>query len=327
MKVLLISYYYPPMGGAGVQRALKLSKYLGDFGVEPVVLAGHDPGYTRDESLLAEVPAGVRVLRIEHRSLMQRLLARRAATVAPRSAAAPAAASRSPWLRDTLLGAYAATRFPDEQAGWAKRAFEPALALLRDERIELIFSTAPPMSAHALAARLARRSGLPWVADYRDLWTDNPGYLAPGWRRAIDQRTEAAWLKRAAGVVTVTPSWQRQFAQRLGAALPVVFVHTERLRRGRFRTATDRTAQRRRVPAGAHGQLLRSARPRHAARWRGCVSAFGGAIGATAGAAAGGPDGVALCRASGALRCRAPRRRRASPVRAASRSDRRNAVR
>jgi len=224
VKVLLISYYYPPMGGAGVQRALKLSKYLGDFGVEPVVLAGHDPGYTRDESLLAEVPAGVRVLRIEHRSLMQRLLARRAATVAPRSAAAPAAASRSPWLRDTLLGAYAATRFPDDQAGWAKRAFEPALALLRDERIELIFSTAPPMSAHALAARLARRSGLPWVADYRDLWTDNPGYLAPGWRRAIDQRTEAAWLKRAAGVVTVTPSWQRQFAQRLGAACPVVCI-------------------------------------------------------------------------------------------------------
>ncbi|MBX9793768.1 MAG: hypothetical protein K2Y02_05670, partial [Burkholderiaceae bacterium] len=92
MKVLLISYYYPPMGGAGVQRALKFSKYLGEFGITPVVLAAHDPGYTRDESLLAEVPAGVPVHRIEHRSLMQRLLARRAASAATRPAAAPAAA-------------------------------------------------------------------------------------------------------------------------------------------------------------------------------------------------------------------------------------------
>lgn len=228
MKVLLISYYYPPMGGAGVQRALKFSKYLGEFGITPVVLAAHDPGYTRDESLLAEVPAGVPVHRIEHRSLMQRLLARRAASAATRPAAAPAAAPvaarRRPWLRDAALGAYAAISFPDDQAGWARRAFEPAWALLRDERIDLIFSTAPPMSAHALAARLAVRSGLPWVADYRDLWTDNPGYLAPGWRRAIDRRTEAAWLKRAAGIVTVTPSWQRQFAQRLGPACPVVCI-------------------------------------------------------------------------------------------------------
>ncbi|MDP1650923.1 MAG: glycosyltransferase, partial [Rubrivivax sp.] len=127
-------------------------------------------------------------------------------------------------LRDAALGAYASVHFPDDKAAWARRARAPALALLREERFDLVFSTAPPMSAHALAARLARQAGLPWVADYRDLWTENPGYVAPAWRRALDRRTEAAWLEQAAGVVTVTPSWQRLLAARLGPGRAVAFI-------------------------------------------------------------------------------------------------------
>ncbi|MDP1649939.1 MAG: hypothetical protein Q8M01_17290, partial [Rubrivivax sp.] len=91
MKVLLVSYHYPPMGGAGVQRALKFSKYLGDFGVRTTVLAAHDPGYLQDESLLAEIPGDVHVLRIEHRPLLQRVLAWRGC-----SGAAPAAPAAAP---------------------------------------------------------------------------------------------------------------------------------------------------------------------------------------------------------------------------------------
>jgi glycosyltransferase involved in cell wall biosynthesis len=241
MKVLLVSYHYPPMGGAGVQRALKFSKYLGDFGVQCTVLAAHDPGYQQDESLLAEIPGTVRVLRVEHRPLLQRALAWRAG--AGRGAAAAARASapaaRAPAsavpsrpavgdgrhrLRDAALAAYASVHFPDDKAGWARRARAPALALLREERFDLVFSTAPPISAHALAATLARRACLPWVADYRDLWTENPAYAAPAWRRALDRRTEAAWLAQAAGVVTVTPSWQRLLAARLGPERPVAFI-------------------------------------------------------------------------------------------------------
>ena len=91
MKLLLVSYYYPPLGGAGVQRALKFSKYLGDFGVACSVLAADNPDYVRDASLLAEVPAGVAVRRVAHRPLLQHLLARRHAA-APRVAPASKAA-------------------------------------------------------------------------------------------------------------------------------------------------------------------------------------------------------------------------------------------
>jgi glycosyltransferase involved in cell wall biosynthesis len=231
MKVLQIAYYYPPMGGAGVQRALKFSKYLGAFGITPVVLAAHDPAYVNDVSLAAEVPAGVTVHRVEHRPLLQRLMALRSrwAAVAPEAAAVHPAVAAKPtparaWVRDTVLATYAALRFPDDKSDWARAALRDARALIREHDIRLIFSSAPPVSGHWLAARLARETGLPWVADYRDLWTENPAYAAPGWRRALDWRSESAWLRDAAGVVAVTPSWREGFARRLGVTCPVAFI-------------------------------------------------------------------------------------------------------
>ena len=238
MNLLLVSYYYPPMGGAGVQRALKFSKYLGDFGVRTTVLAAHDPAYLQDPSLLADIPGDVRVLRVLHRPLLQRMLGwrdrLRPGTAAKQAAAARAQPDRARAagngtaprhrLRDAALRAYGAVHFPDDKAGWARGAHAAGLALLREQRFDLVFSTAPPMSAHALASGLARQAGLPWVADYRDLWTENPGYAAPAWRRAMDRRTEAAWLRQAAGVVTVTPSWQALLAARTGPGKPVAFI-------------------------------------------------------------------------------------------------------
>jgi hypothetical protein len=225
MKLLQIAYHYPPMGGAGVQRSVKLSKYLVEFGIEPVVLAGLDPHYAADASLLADVPAGADVRRIEHRPLVQRLIAWRGQRQAARpSAPGPAFATSGARQRDRLLAAYASVLFPDDKAGWARSAFGPGRELLREHGVELILSSAPPMSSHALAARLSRAAGVPWVADYRDLWTDNPAYAAPAWRRALDRRAEARWLASAAGVVTVTPTLARALAARLPADKPLAMI-------------------------------------------------------------------------------------------------------
>lgn len=228
MRVLLISYYFPPMGGIAVQRALKFSKYLGDFGVAVHVLAGHDASYAQDESLLAQVPADVPVRRMRHAPLLQRALAWRQRATAGGQPAAGRSPARTPagvpaW-RDAALSTWNSLHFPDDKAGWARRAHASARAWLGEAGIDMILSTAPPVSAHALAARLASNAGLPWVADFRDLWTDNPGYVAPAWRKRIDQRTEAAWLRQVAGVVTVTPSWQARFEARLRGRCPVAFI-------------------------------------------------------------------------------------------------------
>ena len=224
MRLLLVSHHFPPMGGAGVQRALKFVRYLGGFGVQPVVLAGDDPDYLQDPSLLDELPPGLQVLRVPHRTLLQRMLARRV----PSPGAAPPGLRRgtglSPAWRDALLGAWSALQWPDERGGWARAARAPARRLLHDAGIEMIMSTAPPVAAHALARRLARGAGLPWVADWRDLWADNPGRTAPAWRRALERRVERRWLRDAAGVIAVTPAWQRRYAAQLDGRCPVAWI-------------------------------------------------------------------------------------------------------
>lgn len=234
MKILQIAYYYPPMGGAGVQRSLKFSKYLGACGITPVVLAALDPHYVRDDSLGAEVPGDVAVHRVPHTPLLAALAARRrtppAATSMPDLHAQTTTAGKAKaGLRDTALAGWQALQWPDEMAGWARRAAPLARRLIAESRrsgdpIRLVFSSSPPTSAHGLAQGLAQEFSLPWVADLRDLWTDNPAYCAPRWRAALDRRRETALLNHASAIVTVTRSWASLLAQRVGAHKPIAFI-------------------------------------------------------------------------------------------------------
>lgn len=237
MRVLLLAHYFPPMGGAGVQRALKFSRYLVQQGVAVTVLAADDPDYLADPTLLDELPAEVQVHRVRHRTLLQRALYWRAARARRRAApaaapagapiagaAAPGAAAPATRWRDRLLALYASLHWPDDKAGWARKAERLGRQLLDGQRFDLIFSTSPPVSSHALAARLSAHSGVPWVADWRDLWTDNTAYISPPWRRVLDRRLEARWLNGASGVIGVTPSTRRLLAARVHSGAPVAFI-------------------------------------------------------------------------------------------------------
>lgn len=228
MKVLQISYHYPPMGGAGVQRALKFSKYFPEFDIQPVVLAAHEPGYVSDVSLVEELQSNVLVERIEHTPLLTRLRNRlEQVKVKPATQSTDAVGKATGWkrsLRDFALRAYASSQFPDDKASWSRRAFQRACELVRDEKIDLILATAPPYSALALAARVAAATGRPWVADYRDLWTENANYSGPAWRLWLDRRTESAWLTKANGVVVVTPEMQRVLRARVPQSCEVALI-------------------------------------------------------------------------------------------------------
>ena len=246
MKILQIAYYFPPMGGAGVQRGLKFARFLPLHGVQPVVLACDDPFYVRDESLLGEVPAALEVQRVAHSPWLARLARLAASRQASTAGAGSAVAASTPpggtslrsmlrgtslgsMLRDTALRSIRALQWPDDAAPWARQALRQARHIVRSHAaagtpIDLVFSSAPPASAHWLGQRIAHEAGLPWVADHRDLWTDNPAYDAPGWRRALDRRTEQRWFNQACGVVTVTPSWRELLALRCPAGTPVAFI-------------------------------------------------------------------------------------------------------
>lgn len=242
LRLLMLAYFYPPLGGAGVQRSLKFSKYLPEFGIFPSVISADSSAYTQDASLLADVPAGIDVLRLPHTPALSRLVAlasrRRAAVPAAVQPSVPSVpsvpsgrADKPPDQpgapgrgRDRVLRAFATLQYPDDKAGWSRQAERAAHGLMARTPFDLVLSSSPPVSAHLAALRVARRAGVPWVADFRDLWTANPAYTAPAWRRALDRRLEDRLLAAADGVVTVSGHLAAALAMRTRAGVPVLSI-------------------------------------------------------------------------------------------------------
>jgi glycosyltransferase involved in cell wall biosynthesis len=236
-RVLVVTYYFPPVGGVGVQRTLKNVTYLPRWGWEPVVVAPRDPAYPlRDPSLLASVPPGVDV----HRSLSlepsrvqligSRLLrhGRRRATGAAGDGSASGAATgtaaslRAGFVRRTLRrGVSAWSRFwggalfPDEAIVWVPFGVRSGRRVHRAAPVDVLFSSAPPFSVHIAAGRLKQATGLPWVADFRDPWVGNPFAAPVSERRAARESATERWIvEHADRVVVASGEMRARFAER-----------------------------------------------------------------------------------------------------------------
>ena len=213
----MIAYFYPPMGDGGVFRNLKFTRYLPGQGWLPEVLCGQARDYwVRDESLLEQIPPETRVHRVA--GLTGLGVMRRAkgggelGSTGRRSTGLFRGLRR---LSDLLL-------FPDSYAGWKGPALRRGRKILAEGGIELIYSSGPPDTVHRVGAALAAESGLPWVADFRDLWYNLHLKTPPtDWHRARHARAEAEVLSRAS-VVTVTEGWRRLLQERGGRPVTLV---------------------------------------------------------------------------------------------------------
>jgi glycosyltransferase involved in cell wall biosynthesis len=226
-RVLLVAYNFPPVGGVGMLRTLKYATYLPDSGWEPVVLTAENPGSGfLDEEALRDLPAGLAVERafspepVKLRRLLGRTARRTAGSIAgtmrpahgrepARSdsesagagvrAEAAALPARFPWQsRASALwsAAVKATFFPDDEVGWVPFAVGRGLEIHCRQPLDVIYSSSPPVSSHLAAAAIARQTGLPWVADFRDPWIGNafaeqPGGLHGFLQRKIERRIVA----------------------------------------------------------------------------------------------------------------------------------------
>jgi len=201
-RVLMIACAFPPTGGPGVQRSAKFAKYLPRFGWLPIVWAGEQAGtLPTDPTLLDDLPSDVSVYRTacspRFRSV-QRVLR-------DLSAAKPAVAPVARAMDWRLESWFAKQPWPDEFVGWARKGVRPLRVLIRTQGVDAIYSTFSPMSNHLLALRLKRETHLPWVADFRDLWTDDARYDQPSARRrSADRRLEQQILEEADVVVGVS---------------------------------------------------------------------------------------------------------------------------
>ena len=179
-KVLVITYAFPPMSVVGVYRALKFCKFLPEFGWEPVVLTikgGKDWAY--DESLLADLPPSMKVYRtrtfeplITYENFQQGRRKRSGIVGGYSGEEQDQVDSKSLFQRPrSYVAGWLST--PDKQALWLPFALAEGRKILREEEIDLIYTSSPPHSTHLIGYFLKRFSGLPWVADFRDPWTLN----------------------------------------------------------------------------------------------------------------------------------------------------------
>ncbi|KNF09651.1 glycosyltransferases involved in cell wall biogenesis [Gottschalkia purinilytica] len=175
-KVLFISHIFPPLGGSGVQRSLKFVKYLRDFGWEPIVVTtGKTKFLLRDEEMISEIPEEVEIIRIDEVDKIdgrysKKLIKLYSNIVNDNDLIKEYVhfISSSQEAYDNLI------LFPDQYIVWAKEVLEKIHDKVDFNGIDMIYTTSGPNSAHTIGYYLKERYSVPWIADFRDEWTNNP---------------------------------------------------------------------------------------------------------------------------------------------------------
>ncbi|MBN1348408.1 glycosyltransferase family 4 protein [candidate division KSB1 bacterium] len=218
-KVLIVTYYFPPSGGAGVQRVLKFVKYLPEFGWQPVILAPLNADYPAyDETLTREIPNTIKIFRskiLEPYKFYRKLTGKEAceamdiATLSRDGKQHRKATERiSEFIRSNFF-------IPDARIGWYPFAVRAGQQAIRDEQIDVVLSSAPPYTCHLIGKALKKSSKLPWICDFRDSWV---GWLSAAQRRGlaykIECRMEHSVLSQADRILTVSPGVQDDLLSR-----------------------------------------------------------------------------------------------------------------
>lgn len=203
-RFLFITYAFPPMGGAGVQRPVKFVKYIGRHGWRPVVVtAANHSGPTRDASLSGDLPPDLLIERIKS---LEPAVGQ--ATVGGAGGDGATLRSLAGRLANNLL-------FPDRHVLWLATALGPTLAVARRQRVRAVYVSGPPFSSFFLAERVARKLNLPLLLDFRDEWS---GYYSKGfqpgahgaWDRLVSAQ-ERRLVNRAAVVTAASPAYCQRF--------------------------------------------------------------------------------------------------------------------
>ena len=167
-RVLIVTYYWPPNGGSGVQRWLKFAKYLPEFGWEPIIFTPENPLIAqRDESLMRDVAPNLEVLRWPIWDPVAKLQERSGnpnVGLLQKEKSATWKTKVITWLRGNLL-------IPDPKIFWVRPAVKYLTAYLQAHPVDVVVTTGPPHSMHLIGLRLQQQLGVKWVADFRDPWT------------------------------------------------------------------------------------------------------------------------------------------------------------
>ena len=221
-RALIITYYWPPTGGSGVQRWVKFSKYLPEFGWQPVIYTPENPErLAEDGSLLGDVPECAEIIRTrisEPYEVYRRLVGKKKEVNPINSQKKNFKQRLSVWIRGNFF-------IPDPRVGWVGPSVRYLTKYLKEHPVDVVVTTGPPQSMHLIGRGLKRALGVRWIADFRDPWTEMFYFKHLGLTRCSERRhrrLEQSVLDEADAVISVSPPVQKDFQSK--TATPVYLV-------------------------------------------------------------------------------------------------------
>lgn len=213
IKALIITYYWPPAGGSGVQRWLKFVKYFRNFGIEPIVYTVKNPNYPiLDESLAKDIPEGIEILTQaiwEPNNL--------SAFLGKKKTESAGFLNPNPSLFGKILQYIRANYFiPDARKFWVKPSKNYLKNYLKTHKIDVVITTGPPHSMHLIGLNLKNEMNIKWIADFRDPWTEIDYFQQlPLIKKSIEkhQSLEKEVLKNADAVLAVGKTMGEKFSK------------------------------------------------------------------------------------------------------------------
>jgi len=236
-NILIIAYFYPPLGGAGVQRTLKFAKFLEKSGYNVNVLTvDNEKGTIKDSSLELESTEGIKIFRAVQREnfIVNSILNRNVNRVKTVKVNNKLESIKEPSeitmalkikkkIKKHLLTAYRNMYIPDDKISWKKDAVALGLKIIVDEKIDVIYSTSAPYTGHLIAYELKQKFNIAWIADFRDQWVANPFVAYSAYARRKNENMEKAVIEKADAVISVSKPIIDDFIERYKNQDPVKF--------------------------------------------------------------------------------------------------------
>lgn len=217
-KILIITYYWPPAAGPGVQRFLKTAKFLPEFGWKPYILTVKDGTYSStDDSLENDIPEEAEVFKTKTKEpfkIYEKITGNKGSSKSV--GMINLNNSKNP-IKKLSLFIRANCFIPDPRKGWKKYAVEKAAELIKKEDISIVITTSPPHSTHLIGLSLQEKYNIKWIADFRDPWTNLYfNKMLPRTKRTIkkDKALENKVVSKADYITVISKGLQKEFKDR-----------------------------------------------------------------------------------------------------------------
>lgn len=225
MRVLIVTYYWPPAGGPGVQRWLKFVKYLPKYGITPIVFVPENPTYPiRDENLNSEIPENIEILKLPIREPygFAELFSKNKTKTISKGILPKEKISFVEKLMLFIRGNFF---IPDARILWVKPSVKYLLNYLKNNPVDVIITTGPPQSLHLIGLELRNKLKTKWMADFRDPWTTIHYHKALKLTNKAKEKhlqLESEVLKKADKIIVTSPSTKNEFSGK--TKQPVVLI-------------------------------------------------------------------------------------------------------